>query len=54
MINSILGKRAGEPGAAKVGITQTTHDIAGYDPKNDTFKVKLWDLPGGYNLETSY
>lgn len=44
-INSIRGKRAKDPGAAKVGYTETTSTCTSYEyPGNSRFL--LWDIPG--------
>ncbi|XP_077192983.1 interferon-inducible GTPase 5-like [Paroedura picta] len=44
-VNSMLGKRSGEPGAAETGIQMTTTKAKDY-PHPTLPQVTLWDLPG--------
>lgn len=45
LINALRGLKPNSPGAAKVGIKETTTEVQKYKfPEND--KVVLWDLPG--------
>jgi hypothetical protein len=58
LINAIRGIRDNHPDAAKVGITETTHDISRYDFPDPEYKhVKIYDIPGAGTLThdaTSY
>ena len=46
LANTLRGLRPGQPGAAKTGVTETTHVRTAYDMPNYPY-AKLWDLPGG-------
>jgi len=47
LINALLGKRPNDPGAAQVGVTETTITPTPYAaPAAQLGTMKLWDLPG--------
>lgn len=48
LINALLGLDELDPGAAKVGETETTQTIQSYQSTNGTMPyVTIWDTPGG-------
>ncbi len=45
LINILRGLKANDPGAAAVGVTETTLSAKSY-PHPDNDNLKVWDLPG--------
>ncbi len=45
LINTLRGLKANDPGAAAVGVTETTLSAKSY-PHPDNDNLKVWDLPG--------